>query len=155
MKRRDILRARTASVLLVAQSVGVEVRANYQVCCPFHNDSKPSMKLYPKSESAYCFTCHRSYDTIHFAMLKDRTFEEAVAWINENFKTVDPETEKPVEKKSLALPSIPMIMSMVPSSRKVEISELVDDLWFAVLFENASADEVEYKVYEVLRACRE
>jgi len=32
--------------------------------CPFHNDHNPSFKYYKKSNTGFCFSCHKSADTI-------------------------------------------------------------------------------------------
>ena len=40
--------------------------------CPFHKDSKASMKVYPKTNTVYCFAggCVGSLDTIDFIWKK-------------------------------------------------------------------------------------
>lgn len=36
------------------------------ICCPFHNEKTPSMKIYPKSNTYYCFGCGASGDVFKF-----------------------------------------------------------------------------------------
>lgn len=69
-----------SSVFDVAKSVSIKLvyekysgnklntnRYNTNVKCPFHGaDSKPSMHLYDKTNSFYCFTCKKSGSTIDF-----------------------------------------------------------------------------------------
>jgi DNA primase len=38
--------------------------------CPFHHDKHPSLVVYPKSYSFYCFGCHRHGDTIDFLRMR-------------------------------------------------------------------------------------
>lgn len=46
-------------------------------CCPFHEDSNPSMALY--DNHVHCFVCNRSWDSISATMeLEDVSFREAV-----------------------------------------------------------------------------
>ena len=47
----------------VAEMYGIEVKPNGMACCPFHDDTRPSMKL---DERYYCFGCHASGDAIDF-----------------------------------------------------------------------------------------
>jgi len=42
---------------------GVQVNSHGMACCPFHDDTHPSMKL---DERYYCFGCHASGDAIDF-----------------------------------------------------------------------------------------
>jgi len=47
----------------VAEMYGIEVNSHGMACCPFHDDTHPSMKL---DERYYCFGCHASGDAIDF-----------------------------------------------------------------------------------------
>ena len=46
-----------------AMHYGLNVNQNDMVCCPFHNDRHPSMKV---SEGYYCFGCGEKGDVINF-----------------------------------------------------------------------------------------
>lgn len=39
--------------------------------CPFHEDDKPSLQLYPKTNTWHCFGCGKGTDTIDFIKLKE------------------------------------------------------------------------------------
>ncbi|MCW7072259.1 MAG: phage/plasmid primase, P4 family [Methanophagales archaeon] len=39
--------------------------------CPFHDDTKPSFKVYPETQSFYCFGCEAGGDVIKFVQLKE------------------------------------------------------------------------------------
>lgn len=47
----------------VAELYGVQVNSHGMACCPFHDDTHPSMKL---DERYYCFGCQASGDAIDF-----------------------------------------------------------------------------------------
>lgn len=49
-----------------ASFYGIRVGRNGMVCCPFHNDRTPSMKV---DSRFYCFGCGASGDVIDFAAL--------------------------------------------------------------------------------------
>jgi hypothetical protein len=48
--------------------IGADISPNGMTRCPFHEDEKPSMKLYP--DRARCFVCNESYDIYDFAALR-------------------------------------------------------------------------------------
>ena len=57
---------------------------NHRLCCPFHGDKTPSMQIYPKTNTAYCFSTNcrthgKSMDVIDFIMYKEKlTKHEAI-----------------------------------------------------------------------------
>jgi len=67
----------------VAAASGLELRkagARLTAVCPFHGDSRPSLVLYPASQSYYCFGCGAGGDVIDFISRLHRVdFREAVA----------------------------------------------------------------------------
>jgi hypothetical protein len=54
------------------------------VSCPFgHKDKTPSMCLYLKENSYYCFSCNSGGDNIHFIMkLYNMDFKQAIRYLN-------------------------------------------------------------------------
>jgi DNA primase (bacterial type) len=47
--------------------------------CPFHNDHTPSLAVYPKTGTFYCFGCQKHGDALAFLMEKERlSFAEAL-----------------------------------------------------------------------------
>lgn len=46
----------------VAERYGPQIHRGNMICCPFHDDKTPSMKLY--SDHFYCFGCQKSGDVI-------------------------------------------------------------------------------------------
>jgi len=67
----------------VAAASGLELRqtgGRLTAVCPFHGDSRPSLVLYPASQSYYCFGCGAGGDVIDFmSRLRRVNFREAVA----------------------------------------------------------------------------
>lgn len=54
----------TISVRQAAEYYGLKLSSNNMVCCPFHNDRTPSMKL--NEDYFYCFGCGSKGDVIDF-----------------------------------------------------------------------------------------
>lgn len=54
--------------------------------CPFHNDRKPSMQIYPGHRGYYCFVCGAGGDCINFVQrLFGLSFIDACKKINDDF----------------------------------------------------------------------
>lgn len=53
----------------VAEYFGFPPNAKGLSLCPFHQDKKPSMKLYPNGKGFYCFSCGTGGDQIKLAAL--------------------------------------------------------------------------------------
>jgi len=52
----------------------------YKIRCPFHSDQRPSLHVYPASESWWCYGCHRGGDVFDWVQVRDGvTFVEALA----------------------------------------------------------------------------
>lgn len=54
----------TVTPRLAAEHFGLNVGRNGMVCCPFHDDRHPSMKL--NEDYCYCFGCGAKGDAIEF-----------------------------------------------------------------------------------------
>ena len=54
----------TVTPRMVAEHFGLNVSRNGMVCCPFHDDRHPSMKLY--EDHYHCFGCQANGDVIAF-----------------------------------------------------------------------------------------
>ena len=54
----------TVTPRIAAEHYGMTVARNGMVCCPFHDDRHPSMKLY--EDYFYCFGCGAKGDVIEF-----------------------------------------------------------------------------------------
>ncbi len=62
----------------VLQHYGLKPDKNLRLHCPFHNDKTPSLQVYYKTQTCYCFSSNckthgRSIDVIDFVMHKENT----------------------------------------------------------------------------------
>ena len=84
---------------------GLQVSRNRMVCCPFHNDRHPSMKL--NERYFYCFGCGATGDVIDLvARLFDLSNYEAAQKLAQDFG-IDP--DKPPAAIALPKPERPLL----------------------------------------------
>jgi DNA primase len=59
---------------------------NLLALCAFHNESRPSMALYPETGTYYCFSCGATGDGYHFIMQKENcSFIKSLEIVKEKF----------------------------------------------------------------------
>lgn len=63
-------------IVEVLNHYGINPDKNSRICCPFHGDKTPSMQVYEKTNTAYCFSANckthgKSLDVIDFIMHKE------------------------------------------------------------------------------------
>ncbi|MBK7303510.1 MAG: toprim domain-containing protein [Saprospiraceae bacterium] len=95
------------SIGLILDHYGMEADKNQRMRCPFHDDKTPSMQIYTKTNTAYCFSSNcrthgKSLDVIDFIMFKEsitkhEAIEKAKTMINGQLIMVD-EQVKPSEE---------------------------------------------------------
>ena len=87
-----------------AEHYGLEVNRGNMVCCPFHNDRTPSMKL--NEDYFYCFGCGATGDVIDFvARLFNLSSYDAAKKLAYDFG-IDP--DKPPVAAALRKPQYPL-----------------------------------------------
>lgn len=81
-KKLDVERAKNYPIEELMRRYGLEPRMGF-VCCPFHGEDTPSLKLYPNTNSWYCFGCGVGGDTIDFVRRMNKCgFAEAVRFLS-------------------------------------------------------------------------
>lgn len=94
----------TISVRQAAECYGLKLNRNNMVCCPFHDDRHPSMKL--NEDYFFCFGCGAKGDVIDFVVsLFDLSGYEAAQKLVTDFG-LDP---KPPNAAAMAKPKRPHI----------------------------------------------
>ena len=74
------------SMRQVAEHYGCKVTRDGTCLCPFHNDTHPSMKIYPDDKGFYCWVCQKGGDVIKFvALLYGLKNEEACKRLIDDF----------------------------------------------------------------------
>ena len=87
----NLFRAVKAAVPLpeAARDLGLLPGPGGMVCCPFHPDKTPSLRLYP--DHYYCFGCHAHGDVVDLAarLWSLRPIEAAKA-LSRQYRVADP-----------------------------------------------------------------
>ena len=92
------------TVRQAAEHYGLKIGRGDMVCCPFHNDRTPSMKL--NEDYFYCFGCGASGDVIDFvARLFNLSSYDAAKKLAYDFE-IDP--DKPPAAAALRKPKYPL-----------------------------------------------
>lgn len=74
----------SVTVTELVNHYGFELNRAGYICCPFHGEKTPSMKIYP--DHFKCFGCGAHGDVIKFVEAFQRLdFKEAMNWINREF----------------------------------------------------------------------
>ena len=91
-----------------AEHYGLKIGRGDMVCCPFHNDHTPSMKL--NEDYFYCFGCGATGDVIDFvARLFNLSNYEAAQKLAYDFG-IDP--DKPPAASALRKPKYPLVKAI-------------------------------------------
>lgn len=70
---------------------GIEYKPGKLNKCPFHNDNTPSMKIYPDTNSFYCFGCQTGGDVLKYWMLsKGMGYKDAIKNLLDIFRVDTP-----------------------------------------------------------------
>lgn len=79
---KELVRQRTDIVSLIGKSVALKPERGgreFKGLCPFHDDHRPSMCVYPDRQSFRCWSCNEGGDCFTFVMKHDRLeFPEAL-----------------------------------------------------------------------------
>lgn len=62
-KELDILTAKQVPIIEILRARLIKVDHDF-CCCPFHKEKTASMKIYPSTNTFYCFGCNKSGDVI-------------------------------------------------------------------------------------------
>ena len=60
------------SIETVLKHYGLQANRNNMLKCPFHEETEPSLKIYPDTNTFNCFGCKANGDTIEFIQLKEK-----------------------------------------------------------------------------------
>lgn len=84
----------------LVERYGFEPNHGGYICCPFHHEDTPSLKVYDGDRGWHCFGCGEGGDQITFVrMLYGLDFRQAMLRIMNDFGLADtPGTPRPVQK---------------------------------------------------------
>ena len=88
------------SIMNVLGHYGLKPDRYNFILCLFHEDKGPSLKIYTRTNTFYCFSCGASGDTIEFIQLKEKCSKhEAIEKAKSLADPLHTITTKPMEQK--------------------------------------------------------
>jgi DNA primase catalytic core len=88
------------SIHTVLKYYGLQSDKNNMLSCPFHADDKPSMKIYPNTNTFNCFGCGKNGDQIEFCTLKEGSKHKGLLKATELTGDIKPINGKTKPQKS-------------------------------------------------------
>ena len=81
----DVIKSRI-SMIDICKTYGFNIQRGNFICCPFHNEKTPSLKLYDGNRGFYCFGCGEHGSVIDFVMRYfGLDFQSAISKLNDDF----------------------------------------------------------------------
>ena len=80
---------RSVHVYELLSKLGIDYGYSFthQIICPFHDDIRPSARVYHETDSIHCWTCGQSWDVIGIVkQAKGFSFFDALDWLERNFE---------------------------------------------------------------------
>ena len=82
----DIIKSQI-NMIDICKTYGFNIQRGNFICCPFHNEKTPSLKLYDGNRGFYCFGCGEHGSVIDFVMRYfNLDFPKAISKLNDDFK---------------------------------------------------------------------
>ena len=95
---KELVRSRTEIVSLIGESTTLIPErggAEYKCLCPFHEDTNPSMRVYPDRQSFRCWVCDEGGDVFTWVMKREAlSFPETIRFLAERAHLEMPEQSK-------------------------------------------------------------
>ncbi|MDA0806818.1 MAG: DNA primase [Planctomycetota bacterium] len=95
---KELVRSRTEIVSLIGESTTLIPErggAEYKCLCPFHDDTNPSMRVYPDRQSFRCWVCDTGGDVFTWVMKREAlSFPETMRFLAERAHIEIPEQSK-------------------------------------------------------------
>jgi DNA primase len=93
-------------ILTVLRHYGLKPDKHDFILCPFHDDKEPSLKIYPLTNTFYCFSCGATGDQIQFIEMyekitKHQAIEKAKTLIDPLYSINQKPMEQAQEKETL------------------------------------------------------
>jgi DNA primase len=139
------------SILAVLNHYGLKPDKNGMVKCPFHQDDKPSMKIYPATNTFNCFGCDKNGDQVEFCTLKEgdkhKGILKAAALVGLSAETkVKTGVTEPVKNKPDPEKPVPPQEPQTPEERTAILTKIFES------FKNGLNHPVSVKPKEYLKS---
>lgn len=119
---------RIADITTVLSYYGIYPNRAGFINCIAHQDSRPSMKVYPATNSVHCFTCGADYNSISFVQkIENCTFLQACDKLKAMFGLFDDRRSKAeIRRKMQAIAEEKRRQKEAEQARQREYAELCE-----------------------------
>ena len=127
----DVIKSRI-SMIDICKTYGFNIQRGNFICCPFHNEKTPSLKLYDGNRGFYCFGCGEHGSVIDFVMRYfGLDFKSAISKLNDDFSLGLPIGQRIDRRKQLEMARIAFERKRKAEQQQNERHQIEDDYWAA------------------------
>lgn len=130
-KHTDVIKSRI-NMIDVCKTYGFNIQRGNFICCPFHNEKTPSLKLYDGNRGFYCFGCGEHGSVIDFVMRYfGLDFQSAISKLNDDFCLGLPIGQRIDRRKQIEMGRIAFERKRKAEQQQKERHQIEDDYWAA------------------------
>ena len=127
----DIIKSQI-NMIDICKTYGFNIQRGNFICCPFHNEKTPSLKLYDGNRGFYCFGCGEHGSVIDFVMRYfNIDFPKAISKLNDDFKLGLPIGKKIDRRTQLEINKAAFERKRKIESEKKLQEQIENDYWTA------------------------
>ena len=127
----DIIKSQI-NMIDICKTYGFNIQRGNFICCPFHNEKTPSLKLYDGNRGFYCFGCGEHGSVIDFVMRYfNIDFPKAISKLNDDFKLGLPIGKKIDRRTQLEINKAAFERKRKIESEKKRREQIENDYWAA------------------------
>ena len=127
----DVIKSRI-SMIDICKTYGFNIQRGNFICCPFHNEKTPSLKLYDGNRGFYCFGCGEHGSVIDFVMRYfGLDFKSAISKLNDDFCLGLPIGQKIDRRKQIEMERLAFQRRQKAKQEEAERQQIEDAYWAA------------------------
>ena len=127
----DIIKSQI-NMIDICKTYGFNIQRGNFICCPFHNEKTPSLKLYDGNRGFYCFGCGEHGSVIDFVMRYfNLDFPKAISKLNDDFGLGLPIGKKIDRRTQLEMNKSAFERKRKAEQQQKERQKIEDDYWAA------------------------
>ena len=127
----DVIKSRI-SMIDICKTYGFNIQRGNFICCPFHNEKTPSLKLYDGNRGFYCFGCGEHGSVIDFVMRYfGLDFKSAISKLNDDFCLGLPIGQRIDRRKQIEMERLAFQRRQKAKQEEAERQQIEDAYWAA------------------------
>ena len=116
----------------ICKTYGFNIQRGNFICCPFHNEKTPSLKLYDGNRGFYCFGCGEHGSVIDFVMRYfGLDFKSAISKLNDDFCLGLPIGQRIDRRKQIEMERLAFQRRQKAKQEEAERQQIEDAYWAA------------------------